>query len=84
MKPESSLRAILILSILGMLFSGWLSYGELFGGTCPVGGCAKLGPLPTCVYGFIMYLLVFIIAWMGMSKPREKTLNKEEPKKRRR
>ncbi|MEK6859589.1 MAG: hypothetical protein AABX54_02130 [Nanoarchaeota archaeon] len=51
----------MVISIAGMLFSGYLSYGELIRKTCSLGGCSSLGGIPVCVYGFIMYLIVFII-----------------------
>ncbi len=66
MKPKLSLSIILILSITGMLFSGYLSYGELFKKSCYLGGCSLVAGYPACVYGFIMYLIVFIIAVLGL------------------
>jgi uncharacterized membrane protein len=65
MKPNIALTAILVISIIGILFSGYLSYSELFGGTCP-GGCATVGPFPACVYGLVMYLLVFVLSYLGL------------------
>jgi len=68
MKKQTSLIIILIISIAGLLFSGYLSYGELFQKSCPLGSCTAspiLG-LPVCVYGFFMYLLVFIISILGL------------------
>jgi len=65
MNKNQSLKAIFGISIAGMLFSGYLSYGELMAGSCPLGGCAYILGLPSCVYGFIMYLAVFIIAYIG-------------------
>jgi uncharacterized membrane protein len=66
-KQKTALKTILGISIAGMLFSGYLSYSELFKGTCAIGGgCSMLAGLPTCVYGFVMYLIVFIIAILGL------------------
>lgn len=57
----------MIIAIAGMLFSGYLSYTELFRGTCAIGGgCSNIGGIPTCLYGFVMYLIVFIITIMGI------------------
>lgn len=64
---KTSLKIILILSILGMLFSGYLSYTELFSDVCSL-GCSKVGSVPACVYGFIMYLIVFVVAVLGLRK----------------
>jgi uncharacterized membrane protein len=67
MKRKTALKTILVLAIAGMLFSGYLSYTELFRGTCAAGGgCSNIGGLPTCLYGFMMYLIVFIIAILGV------------------
>jgi len=71
MKKQLSLQIIVYISILGLLFSGYLSYSELFKGTCPVGGgCSFLIGLPTCVYGFIMYLVIFIISLLGLKSKK--------------
>jgi uncharacterized membrane protein len=73
MKKQTALLVILIISIAGLLFSGYLSYSELFAGTCPFGGCGGLLGIPVCVYGFTMYLAVFIIAICGLkSKERRR------------
>ena len=68
---QAALQIILAISIAGMLFSGYLSYNELFKQSCPLGGCSNLLGLPVCVYGFIMYLAVFIISLLGL-KSEEK------------
>lgn len=66
MTKQLILKNILILSIAGLLFSGYLSYGELFLQTCPVGGCSNVLGMPACVYGFVMYLIVFILSAVGL------------------
>jgi hypothetical protein len=67
MSKNKALKIILAISVAGMLFSGYLSYGELFAGVCPLGGgCASVIGLPACVYGFIMYLIVFCISLAGL------------------
>jgi hypothetical protein len=66
MPYKTTLQAIFGISIAGLLFSGYLSYYELFS---PV-GCSEaivscgtkeftLAGLPACVYGFAMYLIIF-------------------------
>lgn len=70
MKKKNALKTILIISIAGMLFSGYLSASELFAKICAVGGCSNIAGIPTCVYGFVMYLIVFIISILGL-KSRE-------------
>lgn len=67
MKKKLALKSTLIISVAGLLFSGYLSYGELVNKVCPVGGgCTFVLGLPSCVYGFIMYLAVFIISLLGI------------------
>lgn len=66
MKTKTALKTILGISVAGMLFSGYLSYSELFKGSCAIGGCSYVLGAPACVYGFFMYLIVFVIALMGI------------------
>ncbi|MFA5125413.1 MAG: hypothetical protein WC462_00230 [archaeon] len=71
MNKEIALKIILGLSLAGMLFSGYLSYGELTAGTCPVsGGCSLLFGIPACVYGFVMYTAVMIISIIGLKQKK--------------
>jgi uncharacterized membrane protein len=67
-KKQTSLIIILIISIAGLLFSGYLSYYELFKKICPLGACSSqnIAGIPVCVYGFIIYLLVFVISILGL------------------
>jgi uncharacterized membrane protein len=75
MKKEYALKIILIISIAGILFSGYLSYTELFAGFCGasklgMGNCTSVLQIPACVYGFVMYLIVFIISLIGLKSKR--------------
>jgi len=77
MKKERALKIILIISIAGMLFSGYLSYTELFAGFCGsaelgMGQCTNVFYIPACVYGFFMYLAVLIISLVGLKDKRRK------------
>jgi uncharacterized membrane protein len=61
------LLSIFIISIAGILFSGFLSYKELFKKSCPLGSCGqKIAGIPVCVYGLIMYLIIFVISLLGI------------------
>lgn len=76
MKPKCALLTILIIATLGMLFSGYLSYGELFKGECATDsfircGTFELANLPACVYGLVMYTAVFVISLLGYLKARK-------------
>jgi uncharacterized membrane protein len=71
MKKETALKTILWISVAGMLFSGYLSYTELFAGFCGasqlgMGTCTSVLQIPACVYGFVMYLIVFVISILGL------------------
>ncbi len=69
MKKSTALKSVFIISIAGILFSGYLSFTELFAKTCPLGGCSFVLGMPACVYGLIMYLIVGIVSLLGiMSK----------------
>jgi uncharacterized membrane protein len=70
MNKDLSLKTILGISVAGMLFSGYLLYGELIQKVCPVEGCSYMLGLPVCVYGFIMYLAVFIISLLGLKSTK--------------
>ena len=71
MNKELALKIINGISIGGMLFSGYLSYSELFTKVCAIGGCSSLGGVPACVYGFFMYLIVFIISFIGIVSKKQ-------------
>lgn len=70
MRPVRALQLILGLSVFGVLFSGVLSYRELFGETamsCPAPGApGTVFGYPACIYGFFMYLGVAAIAAAGL------------------
>ncbi len=73
MKEGLALKIIFWIAIAGMLFSGYLSYGELIAKSCyaaklGLGSCAIVSGIPACVYGFVMYLTVFIISILGLRK----------------
>lgn len=71
MRQKFALKIILIISFIGILFSGFLSYRELFLGSCSLNfiSCGtQTGPIlgiPACIYGFVMYMLLFIVALLG-------------------
>lgn len=71
MKKESALKTIFVISIAGILFSGYLSYLELFRRTCLMGNsCTSIASIPVCVYGFFMYLIILIVSLMGLSQQK--------------
>ena len=71
MNKQTALKTLLIISIAGVLFSGYLSYTELFQQVCALGTCsATVFEVPSCVYGFVMYLIGFIISIMGLKSKK--------------
>ncbi len=74
MTMKRALQVILVISAVGVAFSGTLTYREFFGTSavsCPAPGAAGtvLG-YPACVYGFFMYLLVAAFAIWGLAAGR--------------
>jgi hypothetical protein len=65
-----ALQLSFVLSVMGTLFSGVLSYRELFGQTalaCPAPGApGTLLGYPACVYGFFMFLALAIVTGLGL------------------
>lgn len=75
MPHKKTLQVILVLAIAGVLFSGYLSYYELFspnGCTDAIVSCGekgfKIADLPACVYGFVMYLAILILTSWSIIK----------------
>ena len=68
MKKQTALKIIFGLAVAGVIFSGYLSYSEIFRKVCVIGGgCSiTLLNLPSCVYGFVMYLAVLTFAIIGL------------------
>lgn len=72
MNKTQALKTIASIAFAGILFSGFLSYKELFGGSCNTGivYCGvNTGPIfgvPACVVGLVMYLIVFSVAILGL------------------
>jgi uncharacterized membrane protein len=71
-KTKTALSVILVIGICGLLFSGYLTYTELFtktGLSCP--SCGRAGTVlgyPACIYGFFMYLAIVIVTSLGLLK----------------
>ena len=75
-----ALQVILVISIIGMLFSGTLVYRELFAapavqavtGKCtPIGAAGTILGYPPCVYGLVMYTLLVVVASLGLRARKE-------------
>lgn len=68
---KKTMQIILLIGIAGMMFSGYLSYDELFTESCEL-GCSTAGDegkllgIPVCVYGFSMYTIVTVLATQAL------------------
>lgn len=76
MKSKSVYIIAIVLGLAGMVLSGYLSWYTLWGPGCTetIITCGGAEPilifgLPTCVYGFVMYLAVTVLALIGLGKP---------------
>jgi len=70
MTTRQSLATVFWLGLLGSLFSGFLSVIETFtpsATSCPVVGVpgTVLG-YPACIYGFVLFLTLTIVAGLGL------------------
>lgn len=73
MNTKTALKTILGISIFGAMFSGYLSYTELTRQLCFLGTCnSQVFSIPSCVYGFSMYLIIVIISLLGLKKENKK------------
>jgi len=71
MTARGALKVVLAISLVGVAFSGTLTYRELCSGPGG-GGCSAVGApgtilgYPACVYGLGMYLLLVAVAAFGL------------------
>jgi uncharacterized membrane protein len=65
---------IFAISVVGIVFSGTLTYREVFAGTaaaCPAPGApGTVFGYPACVYGLLMYAVLAIISGGALWKGR--------------
>lgn len=61
-------RTILILSVGGALFAGYLSGVKLLSNTCALKeSCPFFLGYPSCYYGFVMYVALAVLAYLLVS-----------------
>jgi hypothetical protein len=76
MSMRRALQIILGISLVGIAFSGALTWRAFSATTTQSGGCTALaepGTLlgyPPCVYGLIMYVALFLVAFLGLRGAR--------------
>jgi uncharacterized membrane protein len=73
MKPL--LAIIFLLAVGGLTFSGYLTYRELFAGgpeqCTPIGEPGSILGAPPCVFGFVMYLAIAVMASLALFRRGE-------------
>jgi len=83
MKPIRALQVILAISLFGVLFSGTLTYRELTGATalmCPSPGApGTILGYPACVYGLAMYIVLAVLATLGLRGARRVSPSSQPP-----
>ena len=70
-----ALQGTLFVSLCGALFSGVLTYRELFASAlaCPSPGAAgTIFGYPACVYGFFMYCILVAVSIFGLTGARHR------------
>lgn len=70
MNNKLALKLISGISLFGVLFSGVLTYRELFGGVVSCQSPGAPGTIlgyPPCIYGLIVYLIIFVISTLGLA-----------------
>lgn len=77
MKYKTALTIIFFIAIAGLLFSGYLSYNELFKASCGLNGAITCGAtqpipgIPVCVIGFIMYAIILLIDSLALFSKKD-------------
>ena len=74
MSMKRALQVVFTISLIGVAFSGTLTYRELTGATaltCPSPGApGTIFGYPACVYGLLMYAILAIVSGLGLRKSR--------------
>jgi hypothetical protein len=70
MSMKRALQIVFTISLIGLAFSGTLTYRELTGATtqvCPSPGApGTVFGYPACVYGFVMYGILAIVSGLAL------------------
>ena len=62
-------KVMLYFGLAGLLFSGYLSSIKLFSATCAFNEpCPYFLGYPACYFGFGLFLIIFIVALLGLMK----------------
>jgi len=66
---------IFVISLLGLLFSGFLSLYKIFNKSCAFGeSCPSFLGYPACYFGFAMYLMLAILSYLLLGRSEKLAL----------
>ncbi|MCX6815602.1 MAG: hypothetical protein NT120_02000 [Candidatus Aenigmarchaeota archaeon] len=69
MNKSAGVKIAVLFSLIGVLFSGYLTFAKLVLGTCPLTEpCAYFLGQPTCMFGFVFFIILFIASVLLMFK----------------
>jgi hypothetical protein len=73
MEKETALKYVSIISLIGVLFAGYLSLGTLTTGKCPMNGeCPFFLGYPACYFGLAMFLIILMASLMSFMPRQDK------------
>ncbi|MEK6815981.1 MAG: hypothetical protein AABY09_00050 [Nanoarchaeota archaeon] len=68
-------KALLLISLSGSMFAGYLAYSKIFANVCPFNEpCSHLWGYPTCLYGFVMFFTILILSLIMLRKYSKKLM----------
>ncbi len=66
-RNEKTPLIVALLALAGVLFAGYLSFSKIILKQCALNeGCNYLFGIPTCLIGFVLFLLIFILALLRL------------------
>ena len=73
MTMKRALQVVLAIAVLGLSFSGYLAYQEIFAASRAasfpsIGRPGTVLGYPACVYGFFMYLAIVAVSALGLRR----------------
>jgi len=67
-------KTIFIFSLIGFLFSGYMTFSDVILGYCPMKeGCPLIFGYPACIYGFVIFTALLITSIMLLKKDEKKS-----------
>lgn len=68
---------IALLALAGTLFAGYLSFSKIVLQQCALNeGCNYILGIPTCIIGFVIFLIIFILAVLRLYAENPSSFNK--------